>query len=391
MLHLAGGTPVHKMISKSQFFKLSNRGLLAFILVLSTTAVLTAQSLDQSKPAPIQTNNLLGRIASRDLGDSRLTDHYYAFTGTPGDLLITIQSRNLNGDLDVFTAGSLRPLLKLTLYAESVAPVTKGIYLRKRESLILRIEARSPNDDEGTYQLFFGGSFEPMVGSTDIAESDAAASDASASSGSGKTKRVSSVGARLPEPEPPVTEVAAASTTTIEATPENKEAAPEVQPELPAPKAKPTTAANTPRIRRPAGRRTTTPTPVKPKVSETTATEDTAKKEEPKTAGETTESVAPSEAPKARPSTRATPKRGSTATTTTKASKPKPEPAAEPAAEPEIGPRLIIETSDGTLINRSMSTVRRVMVENGQVVVTAKDGKIDRIPLANVVRMSIAP
>ncbi|HEY5402828.1 MAG TPA: hypothetical protein VIK24_08165, partial [Pyrinomonadaceae bacterium] len=67
-----------------------------------------------------------------------------------------------------------------------------------------------------------------------------------------------------------------------------------------------------------------------------------------------------------------------------------PEPAAEVAPEPEIGPRLIIETSDGTLINRSMSTVRRVMVENGQVVVTAKDGKIDRIPLANVVRMSIA-
>src|SRR5678816_4532131 len=94
---------------------------------------------DRSKPAPIRTNNLLGRIGARDLGDSRLTDHYYAFTGTPGDLLITIQSRNLNGDLDVFTAGSLRPLLKLTLYAESVAPVTKGIYLRKREELILSL------------------------------------------------------------------------------------------------------------------------------------------------------------------------------------------------------------------------------------------------------------
>jgi hypothetical protein len=74
----------------------------------------------------------------------------------------------------------------------------------------------------------------------------------------------------------------------------------------------------------------------------------------------------------------------------TPAEEPKPKPApAEP--EPEVGPRLVIETNDGTLINRSMSTVRRVTVENGQVVVTGKDGKIDRILLANIVRMSIAP
>jgi hypothetical protein len=110
----------------------------------------------------VRSNTVFGSIAARDLGDARLTDHYYAFTGTPGDLLITVQSNNLNGDVDVFTAGTLRPLLKLTLYAEIATPVTKGIYLRKREDLILRVEARSPNDDEGTYRLSFGGSFEPM-------------------------------------------------------------------------------------------------------------------------------------------------------------------------------------------------------------------------------------
>jgi hypothetical protein len=64
-----------------------------------------------------------------------------------------------------------------------------------------------------------------------------------------------------------------------------------------------------------------------------------------------------------------------------------------PASEPEVevGPRLIIETNDGTLINRSMSTVKRVNIENGQVVVTGKDGKISRVLLINVVRMTIAP
>jgi hypothetical protein len=43
------------------------------------------------------------------------------------------------------------------------------------------------------------------------------------------------------------------------------------------------------------------------------------------------------------------------------------------------------------LINRAMSGVRRVTVERGQVVVVGTDGKIDRILLADVVRMTIAP
>src|ERR1041384_2280107 len=136
--------------------------VLVFLFLVATSVA--AQSIDPNAPSPVRSNTVTGRIAARDLGDARLTDHYYAFTGTPGDLLITIQSTNLNGDIDVFTAGTLRPLLKVTLYAEIGTPVTKGIYLRKREDLILRVEARSPNDDEGTYRLSFGGSFEPMPG-----------------------------------------------------------------------------------------------------------------------------------------------------------------------------------------------------------------------------------
>jgi hypothetical protein len=313
------------------------------VLVLFLTASATpAQSLDPNTPAPIRTNSVTGRIAARDLGDSRVTDHYFAFTGIPGDLLITVQSQNLNGDVDVFTAGTLRPLLKLTLYAELDSPVTKSLYLRKREDLILRVEARSPSDEEGTYRLFFGGSFEPIVGGPDIAEAEPDPSPEIRPPG---TRRVTSVGARIEEPAPPpVTEVAAAPTPEPEPepTPEAKpvetpapvpEKSPEVEAERPAP-------TRTTRPRRPAGRR---PTP------------------------------------------RPTPR--DTTTTTTEEPKPKPEP--EP--EPEIGPRLLIETNDGTLINRPMSTVRRVTIENGQVVVVGRDGKIDRILLANVVRMSISP
>ena len=326
----------------AEFFPQRRKGakylLLAFLVL--TARSLCAQSIDPNVPSPVRSNSVTGRIAARDLGDARVTDHYYAFTGTPGDLLITVNSSNLNGDVDVFTAGTLRPLLKLTLYAESTSPVTKGIYLRKREDLILRVEARSPNDDEGTYRLYFGGAFEPISGGPEIAEAETPSTPTNETTtpGGRKTKRVSSVGARIEEPEPPVTEVATATPTrepTPEATPaETPAATPEKSPEVET--ERPATARNT-RGRRPAGRRPA------PRVRETPP---------------------PTEEPKA---------------------KPAPEP------EPEIGPRLVIETNDGTLINRSMSTVRRVTVENGQVVVTGKDGKIDRILLSNIIRMSISP
>src|ERR1041384_4240215 len=136
--------------------------LFVLALLLSLAAPAYAQSTDPNSPWPVRTNNVTARIAARDLGDARLTDHYYAFTGTPGDLLITIQSNNLNGDVDIFTATTLRPLAKITLYAEISTPVTKGIYLRRREDLILRVEARTPNDDEGTYRGRFVGSFQPI-------------------------------------------------------------------------------------------------------------------------------------------------------------------------------------------------------------------------------------
>jgi hypothetical protein len=318
---------------------LSKFGCFTVFLLLSA-AVSFAQSTDVGSPTPVRQNSVTGKIVARDLGDSRLTDHYFAFTGTPGDLLITIQSSNLNGDLDVFTAVTLRPLLKLTLYAESTSPVTKGIYLRKREDLILRVEARSPNDDPGTYRLYFGGAFEPLPGGPDIAEAEAEPTPAvTAQTG----RRVSSVGARIAEPDPPVKEVAAAPTPepTPEATPEAK--AVEVPKPVEAEKSAEVEAPPRPSARNTRGRRPTSRRP---------------------------------------PPTRETPPAA--------AEEPKPvTPAPEP--EVELGPRLIIETNDGTLINRSMSTVKRVNIENGQVVVTGKDGKISRVLLINVVRMTIAP
>jgi len=318
----------------------------SLVLIFLTATVSFAQSVDVGSPTPVRSNTVSGKIAVRDLGDSRMTDHYFAFTGTPGDLLITIQSTNLNGDLDVFTAVTLRPLLKLSLYAESTAPVTKGIYLRKREDLILRIEARSPNDDPGTYRLYFGGSFEPLPGGPDIAEAEAEPSPEPAAAPGQKGRRVSSVGARIEEPAPPVTEVAAAPT-------------PAPTPE-PTPEAKP---VETP----------------KPAVAEKSI------EEAAKTASPPRNTRGRRPAPRRQP-----PPPKETPPVAAAEEEPKPKPGA-PEPEPEVGPRLIIETNDGTLINRSMSTVKRVTIENGQVVITGKDGKISRMLLINVVRMQIQP
>lgn len=355
--------------------------LLAFI---ASSSVVLAQSQDINAPNPVRGFEVNGQIAARDIGDARFTNHYYTFVGNPGDLMITVEARNLNGDIDVFTTTGLRPLLKFSIYAESIAPVAKGVFLRKRENLILRVEARSPNDDQGTYQIRFGGSFEPIVGGEFLAEAEKPAEETTASSvtSSGrKIRRVTSAGEIIYEPEPPPAEVAAAPTpepTPAPVVEEKSEPSKETVAEAP----KETPPRST-RTRRPANRRGRNRPPAEPPATvekEATAATETA---ETKTAETKTEETKTEEATARRSSSR----RGSNRRTR----QPEPTPPAETAPQEETGPRLILETSDGTLINRSMSTVRRVMVENNQVVVVGKDGQVIRVQLSKVVRMSIEP
>jgi hypothetical protein len=336
-----------------------------FLLLLASCAGSSvAQSTDVAWPSPIRSNEVRGTIAARDLGDPRVTDHYYAFTGTPGDVLITVDSRNLNGDIDVFTASSLRPLLKFTVYAGSSAPITKSIYLRKQEELILRVEGRTPDDDEATYRLRLGGAFAPIT-SGPLAEHEDALQHSSVAEVSKGSKRVSSVGARIDEPPSEVAE----------------SPKPEPTPDVPTETApKPVTTArsttrNT-RTRRPVTRKAR---PVQtPKEVDTTKSEEAVAKDD--TAEKTTTESA--ETKKTEVAERPA-RKGKSARAT-----PAPQPVATQETD-DVGPRLVIETSDGTLVNRSMGGVRRVTVENGQVVVIGKDGKIQRIPLASVVRMTI--
>ena len=354
----------------------------AAVLLLLSAVSAFAQSNDVRSPTVVDGNEIVGAIPARDIGDARLTDHFYTFNGLPGDLFITIESKNLNGDFDVFTAAELRPVLKIVAYAESSTAITKNIYLRKPESLILRVEGRSPSDDEASYHIRFSGSFAPLISGSPGADSATPTDEGNSQPsrvGNRKTTRVSSAGARIEEP---VREVAAAPI---------PEPTPADTPEETAAK---TPVARSPRGRRPAPRTTTTKpvakragttkpvTPDNERTGETSAAK--REKSETETTKSSPEEVTPStnrtEAANNRSPTRRPPPRSSRSTARTRKSE----------ATAENG-RLIIEVKDGTRIEYQMSTVTRLTVENGEIVIVTDDGYTKRVPLTSVLRMSIAP
>ena len=355
-----------------------NRLILAALVASMTLCSLASktfgQSSDQSLPTPILSNDINGKIVALDVGDPRATRHFYAFAANSGDLLITVDGKNLNGDVDVFTAITFRPLMKTTVYASSQsAPITKGIYLRAHQILILRVEARTPNDDAGTYHIHFGGTFEPFSGGIPVAENTEPAESSTEKSG---TNRLSSVGATIPRPPAEVIE-------TAEAKPSPEKPTEKTSVETEAPKKeteKPATPAPSRRTTARGPRRGARPAPAKrqppPKTTDATVkTEtETPKVEAPKTETPkvTEEKAAPAE---------------KTSETTAPAEKPKP----QQISPLPVGTRLIIEEKDGTRIERPMTTVRRVVIEGTTIVIVLKTGKIERINMSEVSRMSIEP
>lgn len=339
--------------------------LLACALLLSFAPAARAQSGDVAFPTPVFSNELTGRIPPRDIGDPRRTRHFYTFRGTEGDLTVTLDSTELRGDVDVFTAGTLRPLLKLTIYGGPTT-ASKSVYLRREETLLLRVEARAEGEAEGSYRIRLGGSFAPAPAGLAEAPAPPALPEPKAA-GTG-TRRVTSTGARIPEPPRPAEEAR------TEPTPE-----PEAS-ETRTPARSEPPRANPRRGRAPAPattrRRGTTPAPPA----------ETAREAEPGAAPATT-------ARPTRPPARRNP--SGTARRTTppreRAATPPAEPAPVAPAPEAPGQRLVIVTKDGEIIERDMRTVRRVTVENNQIVVVTRDGRVLRQPLSNVSRMAIEP
>ncbi len=314
-----------------------------FVFCVSVTV--RAQSTNIDFPTPIVANEISGTIEPRDLGDPRLTRHFFYLTGTPGDLYLSVESSNLNGAVDLFTASGLRPLTKLSIFAGiSTTSTTKSVYLRRSETLIVRVEARSASDEAGNYKIRLTGSFEPIA---DVGDSPENIEPVVTSQRGKNTRRVNAAGALIKEDEP----VASVTTPAVEKSSdplvEEKKAEKESEPASESEPPKTTPVKKTrPAKAKPAPRNTR-------KKSTTTAK----KKVEP-----------------------------ATATTSTAETVPPPTPA-----EPEQNPRLIIETRDGMRVERYMSEVRRVTVERGQLIVITKDGKVERRPMSSILRMAIEP
>ncbi len=371
-------------------------------LALACAAAAFAQSGDANFPTPVFTNEVSGRIAPRDIGDPRRTSHFYTFRGTEGDLSVTFDSTELTGDVDVFTATTLRPLLKITLLGDA-AHVTKSFYIRSQETLVLRVQARAVGDAEGTYHITFGGSFQPAPPELANSQQPTAPTVKETASRDRNAHPTTSTGARIEEPAAPKEEAKAEPTPT------------------PAPSPTPARRTTSSAARGRAGARTA---PRRTRTPASTAQPNAAKSETDEaknsngganetgantsaanssgqpssvTSGATNSNESSAATPK--PATRRRPARtprrsaGESGTSSARTeSGAQPSNANTPAAtEPLPKQRLLIITKSGSMIERDMDTVRRVTVENNQVVVITKDGKIIREPLANVLRMSIEP
>jgi hypothetical protein len=356
------------------------------LLALSASRQTCAQSSDVNFPTPVFSTEVSGRIEPRDIGDARRTRHFYTFRATEGDVNVTLEASELIGDVDVFTATTLRPLIKFTLFGDATR-VTKSFYVRSEETFVLRVEARATGDTEGAYKLTFGGSFAPAPASLSNVEEPKTPTLAESSRERG-TRRVTSTGARIPLPPAP------------EPTPAEEVKAAEPQP---TPAAERTPARSTATRRGNRSTRSTARTrgnAPAPKPSDSATTAEAKPAETP--ANETkVDDEKPAAAPSARPAPRRRNTRGARgrASGDRAATADKPAPDAQPSngAEPATpapaaaSGRLVVITRDGEILEREMTTVRSITVENNQLVVTTLDGKTIRRPMANVLRMSIEP
>ncbi|MDQ3650388.1 MAG: hypothetical protein M3458_08990 [Acidobacteriota bacterium] len=428
------------IFQRLQFFK--PRLVTLGIVLLLTAASASAQSTDVGFPTPITSDEISGRITPRDVGDARFTRHFYTFKGREGDLVVTVESTNLDGAVDVFTASSLRPITKVTLYGgASATQSSKSVYLRGDESFVLRVEGRSGGDADGTYRVRFDGAFVAFAAATEAkaAEGNAATvtqpkvTESSAGSMADSpivrnrgTRRATATGARIPETAEERVERLAAEArerATVEARIEARERARtearerreqqarerrdernriarEERTRRDAAKLK-AEADRAALVRRESTKESETAVTVTPRTPTADNSADSSTAGTAPTPGATNRSRAArssgtrasSSTPTPSPRRSARARRGA-ATPGAAAATTRPESASSPpslAPPPVSSPRLIIETKSGAKSEREMSTVRRVTIENNMVVVVLKDGKVERQPLLNITRMSIEP
>lgn len=323
-----------------------------FILILFSAGF--GQSTSQNFPTPITSGEISGTIKARDIGDSRLTSYFYVFNGSQGDVFVNIVTTNLNGDIDIFNAENLNPLTKIVVYADTSNTETgRVIYLRKSEKLILRIQGRTPNDEPATYTIKFAGSFQPMVNVAEIEQPKLP----EVKSENQSDVIVNSVGTIIgtkPKPTPTPAE-------TVAEVEKSEEQRAEVE-------EKPVADIEINK---------------KPFETPTEAKVETEKEPEKKVEVVVTENIPTQE----NTETTAPKSKTKPARTKNRRAKTPPKPA---APNPLENVRLIVLFKDGSKIERPMSEVSRVNVDNkGMLTIVSKDGSIGRYSILDVAKMTI--
>jgi len=329
------------------------------------------QSTTQDFPTPVLTNEISGTIKPRTIGDSRLTTHYYTFNGEQGDVFINLVTRNLTGDIDVFTVSGLRPVTKIAVYADYGENETgRAVYLRKHEKLILRVQGRTPNDEEATYRIKFAGSFVairpedvqaapemPRVASETKRDEKVAESEKSEVPITDRSKEKAAEEKAEDEKFPPAPperaeEKKAGEDVKKESETESREAVPEKKAEV------------------------VITDPLAPKLDEAAPPEGKKPAEpEPEKVEKQPDPVAPP-TPARRRTRRAT---------RTPPVRVDPEPKPDPLASIN----LVIQFKDGNELELRMTDVRRFTVDRGVLIVTLKTGKISRYPITEVSKVTI--
>lgn len=334
-----------------------------FVVLLFLSSVVFSQSTDQLFPTPITSNEVVGKIKARDIGDSRLTTFYYTFNGEQGDVFINVVTNNFSGDIDIFSMDGAKTFTKIVVYADATATETgRVVYLRKSEKLLLRIQGRSPNDDDAGVRIKFAGSFQAINAGKTVDQPKLPEIKEDKSSGI----RVNSVGTIvevIQKPKPLPKEIPA------KAEEKDKAVVKEIAIE---------SEAETAVIAE------TSPEKTEQKTAETAVNTNKSKKEtkaeilnKPKNKS-INEKIA--ERKKAEKSTEKNTETGN---------RKKPKEENESESDPLTKIRLVVLFKDGTKIERPMSEILKFGVEKGILTIISKDGSIGRYSILEVEKMTV--
>ncbi|MDQ3219173.1 MAG: hypothetical protein M3Q26_00290 [Acidobacteriota bacterium] len=345
-----------------------------FCCMVFATAFTHAQSTSQNFPTPVSSNEIIGTIKARDIGDSRLTSYFYAVEASQGDLFVNIVTRNFTGDIDFFLPAGLRSLTKVVVYSDlSENETGRLIYLRKTEKLLLRIQGRTPNDDPASFKIKFAGSFIASNDTGTAAEPELPKVAAQEETNT----RVNSVGTIigiLPRPTPSPKDTLAASIENSEKQSiplEKTEGAESFRPEI-------SEAAIT------------------NKTPELIISDNLPDKEETVASRRKRAAAARSKAKKLSEKETQTLDSETKISAVETAETPKPKPIKRNKREPKEklpdpleNIRLVILFKDGSIIERPMSEVFKFSVDKGLLTVISKTGTIGRYSILDVAKVTI--